>query len=164
MKRKSTYKIILLTIFISCFLLNITQAIAQPGEFMKEEDIPKTVLDKLVLLYPTEDRTKLVWELEGGSYEAYVKNERGSTRGVLLFSVEGKLSYRIFTDSEGLRTGTEREISLDALPESILELHKKHVMVVATQQLDNREGTTGYRVITDDGQRYNYDDSHSIIK
>ena len=124
-----------------CFLLTVNSW-AQSEGFITVEKVPKIVQKKFKLLYPKEEIGKAAWEYENGSHEAYMKNEKGSTEDALFFSAEGKLEYRIFT-ADGIRTGTEKEVNTEALPEAIRmhlsETHKGKIIRASVVKFDLEE-------------------------
>lgn len=152
----------------SCLLLLASVCHAQPGEFIALEKVPQPVQQKFKLIYPEENIARAQWEYEHGGYEAYLKNEKGQETGVAFFSAEGKLEYRIFIGENGFRTGTEREINSDELPEtlrnSLSEQYKGKTLSVALTLLDAAEQTTlQYRVLIANNQLL-YDSSGKLLQ
>lgn len=136
---------------------------AQVDGFVETDQVPKVVIQKMSLLYPEENNSDVMvkWEFEHGGYEAYIKLP--SHEDVAFFTLDGKLVYRINIDEKGLRAGTEKEITTNDLPESILKQVGKSTIAVVIKELDVYDKTTGYRMISAKGQEFNYNAKGKVL-
>ncbi len=141
--------------FLICCLLSTVKSYAQSEGFLSIANVPGIVQEKFKLLYPEQDIARAAWEYENGGYEAYIKDKKGTTGDVMFFNTEGKLEYHIFTEGS-IRTGTEREINAEALPEAI-RIHLSgtyngKIIRASVVKFDLEEKTKGYRVMLEDIQ------------
>ena len=158
---KNTYLSLLL--IATLFTLNITRSEAQSEGFIKAEEVPEEVIQKMDLLYPDQDKSMMVWEFEHGGYEAYLKNKENPNEDVVFFSAEGYLEYRINTSGKGSRTGTEKEIKSNSLPEIVSELCEGKVVLAIVELLSLEEITTGYRLYIESGEQLKYNNKGEFI-
>ena len=144
-------------------LLSTYSVSAQPGGFITLDEVPQVVQQKFLLLYPKEEMTTAQWEYENGGYEAYIKDKDGRTTDVVFFSSEGFMEFRIVTDEQGLRTGTQHEISLEELPENVKNEYKSTGIIVARKFMDINEKIVCYWLISQDTSKY-YDHKGNLIE
>lgn len=143
-----------ITVLLLSGILFAGKSLAQAGEYISLEKVPEVVQEKFLLLYPEAEMRTAQWEYEYGGYEAYIKDEQGNTTDIVFFKADGRLDYRILTDGKGWRTGTEREIPGDSLPEQIrtqiLEAQPGKTCKVAVERLDKDGNVVAYRVVLED--------------
>jgi len=156
--KSHVFQVLITTICIIAFM-NV-EAQSQEG-YIKKEEVPLAVLEKLDLLYPELDEKLITWEYENKGYEGYIG---GNEKGACFFSEKGNLEFRIYTDEKGLRIKKHKEISAEVLPKTIFDHSKGKNILFIIEELDPLNTTLGYILYTKNNGKLAYNEKGEPIQ